>query len=83
MMHDGWMHWGPGGFGGLWMGPVFWIILLGLVVWLAVLLARRGGNGGGPVSPPAKTPREILDERFARGEIDDEEYKRRRDLLGS
>ncbi len=41
-MHDGWMHWGPGwGFGGMGMGPIFWIIILGLVVWLVVSVTRR------------------------------------------
>jgi putative membrane protein len=33
------------------------------------------GNGGGRV----RTARDILDERYARGEIDREEYQRRRD----
>ncbi|MCL2781564.1 MAG: SHOCT domain-containing protein [Actinomycetia bacterium] len=32
-------------------------------------------------APSAGSARVILDERFARGEIDDEEYVRRRDLL--
>jgi putative membrane protein len=55
---------------------VFWVLLLG-VLYVAVrnLPARREPDG-------SRTPaRRLLDERLARGEIDEEEYVRRRDLL--
>jgi putative membrane protein len=73
-MHD-WMGWG---WGGMWLGPLFMIAVLALVVAAIVALARwvgRGGDGGGRM----RTARDILDERYARGEIDREEYQRRRD----
>ncbi|ADJ47218.1 hypothetical protein AMES_5393 [Amycolatopsis mediterranei S699] len=64
-----------------WFGGVGMVVLMALVlaalVALVVVLARRApqlpGQGG--------TARRILDERFARGEIDQEEYERRRDAL--
>ena len=34
-------------------------------------------------TPPAKTPLEILKERYARGEIDKEEYEERKRMLES
>jgi hypothetical protein len=34
-----------------------------------------------PPAPPADSARRILDERFARGEIDDDEYRHRREVL--
>jgi hypothetical protein len=40
-----------------------------------------GGPGAHPHVPPAKTPFDILKERFARGEIDKEELEERRRLL--
>ncbi len=71
------MMWGPWmGFGGLWMLLVVVGIVL-LVVW-----AARGASGdasGGSTSPNRAL--DILDERFARGEIDEEEYRKRRRLL--
>lgn len=70
--YPGTMGW-AGGVGML----VLMVLVLAAVVSLAVVLARRGPR---PPSP-AGTARRILDERFARGEIDQEEYHRRRDAL--
>ncbi|MFI5611802.1 SHOCT domain-containing protein [Amycolatopsis sp. NPDC051903] len=74
-----------GGFAGMtgwmWIWPV--LIAIGLVIlgYLGVLLAQgrigtpgRGrSDGGGDAAA-----RKILDGRFARGEISEEEYRRRR-----
>jgi putative membrane protein len=83
MMHNGWMGWGAGGgYGGMWIGPIFLIVILGAAVWAASTFISRGGAGT-PPSRTDKTARDILDERFARGEIDEDEYRRRRDALNS
>ncbi|MDS0134763.1 MULTISPECIES: SHOCT domain-containing protein [unclassified Amycolatopsis] len=62
--------------GGIGMLVLMALILAGLVA-LVVVLARRAPQ------PPSTdgAARRILDERFARGEIDQEEYERRRDTL--
>jgi putative membrane protein len=52
---------------------VFW----GLVAWVVLTLVRRpGADGGG-----SRRAADILAERYAQGEIDDEEYQRRRAAL--
>jgi putative membrane protein len=63
------------GFGGglMW---IFWILLIVLMLW-AVKAAVTASNG----SSGHRSPREILDDRFARGEIDEDEYRRRRQEL--
>lgn len=76
-MHE-WMGWGSG-WGGTFMGPLFMIVWLAIVVAVIVLVVRWLGGGNIGMSPPRRTPREMLDERYARGEIDREEYQRRRD----
>ena len=53
---------------------VFW----GLVIWGVVSVVRHTGPAGGPTTTD---PEQILRERFARGEIDVEDYERRRELL--
>lgn len=81
---DVWWHPGWGGghmiFGGLMM-IAFW----GGVIVLTILLVRRLGNRSrsSHESKPAshRSPHEILQERFARGEIDKEEYEERRKVL--
>ncbi|MEV4050027.1 SHOCT domain-containing protein [Amycolatopsis sp. NPDC049688] len=69
-------HWAMGWAGGAGMLVLTALVLAGLAA-LAVVLARRGPQ---PASPD-DTAQRILDERFARGELDREEYERRRDAL--
>jgi putative membrane protein len=73
--------------GGPWMfiGPLMMIVFLAAIVAVIVLVVRwLGGPGHGTGQHPAsgRTPLDILKERFARGEIDKEEYEERRRLLG-
>ena len=74
-MHD-WMGWGGGG---MWLGPLFMIIPLALLIVAIVALVRWMGGGSGNGGGRVRSARDILDERYARGEIDREEYERRRD----
>jgi len=74
MMFDG-HGWGFGG-GFMWL---FWILLIAVVVWIVKGAVGSGLPGNGPRE---KTPLEILEERFARGEIDQEEFEQKRKLLG-
>jgi putative membrane protein len=84
--------WGPPmmwgwGWSGMIFGPLFMILWLAVVIAVAVLLVRwLGGPGPGatPPHPPAagRTALDILKERFARGEIDKNEFEERRRVLG-
>lgn len=83
MMHDWWTGAGPEGWSGMWFGPLFMVLLLVLLV--AGIIAAIGGIGSktdGAVRR-APTAKDILDERFARGEIDKDEYEERRRALGT
>ncbi len=66
---------GHGFFGGfMWL---FWILLIVLVSWLLKVGMSRGGNPSGK----GKSALEILQERYARGEINHDEFERmRKDL---
>lgn len=78
MMHgwNGWMGWGSG-IGVLWM-----LLLVGLTVAAAIFLARvllpRSGTARGEDDALS-----VLRARFARGEIDEDEYRARRAILTS
>ena len=60
---------------------VFWAAVIAGGVALFRYLSRVSGQTGFRES--RSTPEQLLAERFARGEIDDEEYRRRLDTLGS
>ncbi|MEE4174459.1 MAG: SHOCT domain-containing protein [Xanthomonadales bacterium] len=65
-----------GGFGLPGLGMIlFWGLIVLIAVGLVRLVARDRPDAG-------KGPREILDERLARGEIDEAEHERKRHLLG-
>ena len=69
--------------GGSWMffGPLIWILVIAAIVMGVMYLVRSQGGSGTPMIGSSKTPRDILDERFARGEIDEEEYSERKRVL--
>jgi putative membrane protein len=76
------MDW-AGGWYGMIFGPLFMILVLVVVIALAVLVVRWiGGPWQGTHVQPGRTPLDILKERFARGEIDKEEFEDRRRVLG-
>lgn len=77
-MDDAWDgRWGPAGWVAM---AVMMVVFWGAIVALVVYLLRSARPGGPDATERA---RRILDERLARGEIEPEEYARRRDLLGA
>ena len=59
-------------------GMLLWLLLLLLVLWAFVrLLFGRDSSD----RPRQKTARDILDERFASGEIGEDEYRNRLKVL--
>lgn len=75
-MHDGWMGMGTG-FGWFWLG-LFALILIGAVATAAYALSERPGEGRSGGSTDEMT---VLRTRYARGEIDEAEFERRRNFL--
>jgi putative membrane protein len=73
-----------------WGWPFFFmgtpLLFLVAVVVLVVLLSRSSGSTTTTSGPPAQQPRpdsamDILRDRYARGEIDDDEFEKRRRVL--
>ena len=85
---------GMGGMGGMgWMFAalmmLFWLLILvalaGGIYWLFTRLFGNNNPTNSPdeasIEKSTKRPIDILNKRYARGEIDDEEYARRKELL--
>lgn len=65
----------------MWIGMIaFWGVLIWAVYALVVSSTRKPDDDH---HPRADSAARILDERLARGEIDAQEYRRLRDLIGS
>ena len=77
--------WGNGGWGwGAWLPMMlFMLVFLGVVVWAVVMFTRSWTSRPSDHDhvEHVTDPRRILDERFARGEIDEEEYRKRKAVL--
>ena len=78
MMND----WGSYGGWGMGFGMVFMLLFWGLVIFAIAALIRWLMTQSSPGrSSRDKSPLEIVQERYARGEIDREEYEqKKRDL---
>ena len=77
---------GPGMMGGFgWgFGPIFMILFWVLVIWAVVALTRGVSWPGSweSSSSRADSPMEVLKKRYARGEINKDEYEeKKRDLV--
>jgi putative membrane protein len=84
MMHD--CGFGRGWGSGMFFGPIFMIAGPVLLIVLVVVLVRWLSSGDRVMrsgSDRVPTAREILDERFAKGEIQRDEYEERRRALGA
>jgi len=56
---------------GMWLWWLLAIGLIAVVAWAVMRSASRSGNG------TTETPQDVLKRRYARGEIDKEEYEKR------
>ena len=74
----GWYGNGTGSLGWLGMG-VFWLILLGLIVWLVTRLLP--GSGGERTRSTAESALGTLDRRLAGGELDTQAWQAQRAVL--
>ena len=77
----GWGMMGPGmmgGFGWMWLMPIFWIVFIGLIIWAIVALVRSSSGSRGEDSSKMDSALEVLKKRYARGEIGKEEYEEKK-----
>lgn len=85
--NDYWGHgmmWGGGNWGGFgfFLGPLFMLLVpLAVIVGVLYLVRSFGASARPAPSDPTNTALAILNERFARGEIELDEFEERRKQL--
>ena len=87
------MHYGYGNGGGHWglwiLMIVAMVVFWGALAWIIVTLVRQRGTPAASIPPapgpgsslPSSDALRILNERLARGDVDEDEYTRRRSLM--
>ena len=73
MMWNGGMHWI--------MGPIMMLMFLIVVVAVVVIVIRSIGGTAKSDRTSSNSARRILEERFARGEIDEDEFRKKKRAL--
>ncbi|GBD87985.1 hypothetical protein BMS3Abin03_01919 [bacterium BMS3Abin03] len=69
------------GFDGMWYGWFFWIIIIAAIAW-AVIQINNKARHEPPGNKSGESPMDILQKRYAKGEITKEEFeKMKKDLM--
>lgn len=78
------MNWYRDGYGmqggSILLMALMWLTIIGLGIWFLTWITRRDQHHAS-ASEKNETPRQILDRRFAAGEIDAEAYSQARKLI--
>ena len=69
--------------GGWWIVMMIWMVLFWGAVIVGVVWLARGGSSSWSRAERRETPLEILDRRFAEGDITADEYHDRREVMTS
>jgi putative membrane protein len=70
-----------GGFGFWWLMPIGMIIFWGLIIWGIVALVRWNRHGHQVMTSSSESALEILKTRYAKGEINKEEYEEKKKTI--
>lgn len=72
---------GVGGIGWFGLGPLLWIVVIGAIVALVAGYTRPNSSASSEPHSSTDGALAALRERYARGELSDEEFERRRQRL--
>lgn len=60
------------GWGSMWFGWIFWLIIIAVIVWAVIKISGNSRRSG---QPHSESPMDILKKRYARGDITKEEFE--------
>lgn len=71
------------GWGGMWFGWIFWLVIIGGIIWAVVTIAINNNRKQQNCFPREEDALEILKRRYARGEINREQFEQMKQDLNS
>ncbi len=71
------------GWGGMWFGWIFWLVIIGGIVWALVTMVNNNNRKQQNYFPREEDALEILKKRYARGEINREQFEQIKQDLNS
>jgi putative membrane protein len=74
------MHWINAGGGYMWFGWIFWLMLVGVIVWAVITIVNRP-QGRAQNTQPGESAIDILKKRFAKGEVTKDQYEEMKNTL--
>ncbi len=75
-------YWGEQGFTFMWIIPLLFFVVFLFFIRGMFRQGNNTGSGNGSNNPGSESAREILDKRFAKGEISKDEYEEMKKVLG-
>ncbi len=71
------------GWGGMWFGSIFWLLIIGVIIWVVVTSINNSNRRDLSNNfPQQESALDILKKRYAKGEINKEEFEQmKRDLI--
>lgn len=73
MMNQFWGH--------MWYGWIFWVVIIGLIIWAVVTIVNRSSTDGTTREPGGESAMDVLKKRYASGEISKEEFEEKKQDL--
>ncbi|HDK35637.1 MAG TPA: SHOCT domain-containing protein [Bacteroidetes bacterium] len=65
------------GWGGMWFGWIFWLVIIAVVIWAVVTFSNNSRDREQRSAfPRQESALDILKKRYAKGEITKEEFER-------
>ena len=63
------------GWGGMWFAWIFWLVILGVIIWAIVTIVNKNNSRQQNYFPREDDALEILKKRYSRGEINREQFE--------
>jgi len=69
--------------GGMWFGGIIWLVIIGVIIWVVITIVNNNNRKQQNYFPHKEDALDILKNRYARGEINREQFEQMKKDLNS